>query len=663
MRENDSQNHFRRWAPVLAVALLALPVRAHAAAPVGAAERAQAQQLVSLVDYVAADYPRAVKDGKVLVASEYAEQKALLADALELSGQLPSAAVGFDASPAIRALQAQADAIASGDALAASIQRLRGELVERYGIATAPARLPSPEHGKALYTQACQACHGADGKAQTDTAKELNPTPARFDDAERMEKLSPFRAFNAVTFGVTGTSMPSFDVLSESDRWDLATYLFTLRDAPADALRARDTLVTAGLSFGPQQLATLSDGELLGRLQQSGAASADAANALGFLRQQQAYREPAAGDLAAVRRGFEESAMAYSRGDKVKAKAVLLTTYLDGYEPKEPALRARNADRVAEVEDAFVQMRGAIEAGSPAPQVRARHARLDALLERSESEAGQKGAAQVAFWGSLIIVLREGLEAALLVATLLAVLKRSGRASQAGAVHLGWVLALGCGVATWFLSGKVIEGSGAHRETVEGVVQLLTAAFLFYASHWLLARAHAQRWLSFIKTQAPGNAGAMAVLGLSFLAVFREMFEVVVFYRGLLIETGGQALMLWLGAALGAALLMVAVLGFMRVGKKLPIGPFLLSCGLLLVCLSVVMTGHGVRALQEAGWLRLTPLDFHSISLLGIYNSVEGLLAQAALTVALVGSALWSRFSGGAEPTPPTPKPLTPAAR
>ena len=107
----------------------------------------------------------------------------------------------------------------------------------------------------------------------------------------------------------------------------------------------------------------------------------------------------------------------------------------------------------------------------------------------------------------------------------------------------------------------------------------------------------------------------------------------------------------------------LAAVGFMRVGKKLPIGPFLLSCGLLLVCLSVVMTGHGVRALQEAGWLRLTPLDFHSISLLGIYNSVEGLLAQAALTVALAGSALWSRFSGGAEPTPPAPKPLTPAAR
>ncbi|MBS2028252.1 MAG: FTR1 family protein [Deltaproteobacteria bacterium] len=641
----------------LAVVSLAAPARAE---EVSADVRSQAQQLVTLVDYVAADYPRAVDHGKITTQSEYAEQRGLLADALEIAKLLPSKEVGFDAAPALVKLDAQAAQIADGDVLATGLHALRTELVARYGIATAPTALPQRSHGAALYEQACAACHGLDGKALTDTARELHPTPARFDEAERMDKLSPFRAFNAVTYGVKGTSMPSFDVLSESDRWDLATWIFTLRSGPADAARARVTLIAAGLTVGPPQLATLTDGDILGRLTNAHIPPDDATNALAFLRQTGAYVPPPSGDLDAVRSAFSRASMSYVQGDRAGARNLLLTAYLDGYEPREPALRARDADRVSEVEDAFVQLRGAMEAGDVPDVVRSREARLDALLE-AQGQTNTKGAAQVAFWGSLIIVLREGLEAALLVATLLAVLKRSGRQSQARAVHTGWMLALGTGVVTWFVSGHLIAASGANRETVEGVVQLLTAAFLFYASHWLLARAHAQRWLGFLNKQAPGAGSAAAVMGLAFLAVFREMFEVVVFYRGLLIETGGQTLMLWLGATAGAAALAVAVLGFMRVGKKLPLRPFLLTCGLLLIGLSVVMVGHGVRALQEAGWLRLTPLAFSSVSAVGLYNSVEGLVAQAVLLVAVAVSALWSRLSGeGGKPVGPA-SPAAPA--
>lgn len=655
MIENDSQNRFRFL--TLAVVLLLVGVRpAHAAPGADDAERLQAQQLVALIDYVAADYPRAVQGGRVLVQSEYLEQKGLLQDAEGLAAALPSSRQGFDAVPAVRALEQLAAKVAPGEEMAAAIQALRTELVARYGIATAPTRLPSLEHGRALYAQACAACHGLDGRSETDTAREQNPVPARFVDPERMNKLSPFRGFNAVTFGVKGTSMPAYDVLSESDRWDLATYLFTLRKPTFDAARARAALVAAGVSFSPQQLATLTDGDILARLATQPPDAA--AEALAFLRGDGAYHPADAGDLAAVRKGFDDAARRYLGGETRAARLLLLSTYLDGFEPREPALRARNAERVAEVEDAFVQLRGAMESGAAPSVVQQRAARLDALLERTAAEGSSKGAKQVAFWGSLLIVLREGLEAALLVATLLAVLKRSGRANQARAVHLGWVLALGGGVVTWFASGKLIAASGAHREIVEGLVQLCTAGFLFYASHWLLARAHAQRWVGFLQRQAPGAGGALAVLGLAFLAVFREMFEVVVFYRGLLIETGGEGAMLWLGAGVGASALVVAVVGFMRVGKRLPLRPFLLTCGLLLCGLSVVMVGHGVRALQEADWLRLTPVGFRSISLLGLYNSAEGLAAQAALVLALLISALIARASSHHGPMHP---PTTPA--
>jgi high-affinity iron transporter len=652
MIENDSQNRFRfrtLLVPVLGILLCG----AQAPAPVTDVERAQAQQLVALIDYVAADYPRAVKDGRVLVQSEFVEQKGLLQDAEGIAASLPSAQQGFDAVPSVRTLEQLATRVGSGEEMAAGILALRSELVARYGIATAPTRLPSLGHGRALYVQACAACHGLDGRSETDTAREQNPVPARFVDAERMNKLSPFRGFNAVTFGVKGTSMPAYDVLSESDRWDLATYLFTLRMPAFDAERARAALINAGQSFGPAQLATLTDGDILSRLQPK-LAGPEAENALGFLRGEGAYRAPDSGDLAAIRRGFDDAVKRFNSGDTRGGRSLLLATYLDGFEPREPALRARDSERVAEIEDAFVQVRGAMEAGAGPSVIAQRAGRLDALLERAGNAGSSQGAGQVAFWGSLLIVLREGLEAALLVATLLAVLRRSGRSGEARAVHLGWILALGCGVITWFASGKLIAASGARREIVEGLVQLCTAAFLFYASHWLLARAHAQRWVGFLQRQAPGAGGALAVLGLAFMAVFREMFEVVVFYRGLLIETGGQAAMLWLGAGVGAGALMVAVLGFMRVGKKLPLRPFLLTCGLLLCGLSVVMVGHGVRALQEADWLRLTPVGFRSVSLIGLYNSAEGLAAQVALVLALVASAVLARTaSSSGSPLPP----------
>jgi high-affinity iron transporter len=668
MNENDYQNQ-NRWRAgwVTALLLVSGVARAAPVAPALTEEaKSQAQQLVALIDYVAADYPRAVSHGKVALDSEFEEQKGLLKDADELAQALPAA--GVEIGKPLHAIQAQVAAVAEGDAVAASILTLRTQLIAAYQVGTAPETTPSHASGAALYQTACAACHGADGRAQTPSSKELTPPPARFDEAERMAKLSPFRAYNAITYGVKGTSMPGYDLLSERERWDLATYLFTLRHPEAEATQGQEALLRAGYQSSPKKLATQTDGDLLALLAERKLSDADAFAALGVLRGDQAYREPVAGDLAAIRRGFAQAAAIYRGGNPGAAKSVLLSTYLDGFEPKEPALRARDAHLVAEVEDAFVQLRGAIEARKPAGEVTQKAARLDALVEKTEQSGPTQGAGQVAFWGSLLIVLREGLEAALLVATLLSLLKKAGRGEDTRAVHTGWTLALGAGVGIWFLSGRLLDGSGANREVFEGSIQLLTAGFLFWASHWLLARSRASKWMVELKqSSAKGaSAGKRAVFTLAFLAVFREMFEVVVFYRGLQIETGGQTGMLWAGAAVGAALLSVAVVGFLRVGKKLPIGPFLLACGTLLCILAVVMTGHGVRALQEADWIQLTPVGFQSLPLIGVYNSVEGLVGQALLLVLLVGSAVWSRLAptrpSGPAPTAPTPGAPTPAA-
>jgi high-affinity iron transporter len=293
-----------------------------------------------------------------------------------------------------------------------------------------------------------------------------------------------------------------------------------------------------------------------------------------------------------------------------------------------------------------------MEAGLDASVVASGAARLDSLLQRLQTGGAERGPAQVAFWGALLIVLREGLEAALLVAALLAALRRAGRAAQGRAVHLGWALALLLGVVAWWASGRLFEDGGPSRVRVEGTIQLATAAFLFYASHGLLARERGRRWIAFLSERAASHASAASALGLAFLAGFREVFEAGVLLRGLLVETGDRLALVGAGAAVAGGLLLAAVLGFQRAGHRLPVGPLLSGSGLLLSLLSVVMTGQGLRALQEAGVLHLTPLPFDSIEVVGLYNSVEGLLAQAALLLTLLLSFAGRGWFGGAKGKP-----------
>ena len=128
-----------------------------------------------------------------------------------------------------------------------------------------------------------------------------------------------------------------------------------------------------------------------------------------------------------------------------------------------------------EIESAFLAVRGDIDRGGPGLDAGA--ARLDTLLERADARG--PGGALVAFVAALAIALREGVEAALVVAAMLALLRKSGRVRDAAAVHLGWTSALLAGAATWWVSGALlVRLSGAHRELVEGVLQLVTAALL-----------------------------------------------------------------------------------------------------------------------------------------------------------------------------------------
>ena len=182
--------------------------------------------------------------------------------------------------------------------------------------------------------------------------------------------------------------------------------------------------------------------------------------------------------------------------------------------------------------------------------------------------------------------------------------------------------------------------SGAQRETTEGVTALLSAAVLLYAGYWLHSRSHADRWQTYISGGLKGvmSSGQLWMMGLiSFLAVYREAFETVLFMQVLWVpaDVTGRSAVLG-GLAAGAAALAVCAWVVTRFSKKLPIGLFFGLSAMFLAVMAVVFAGKGIAALQAAGSLPMSPVGFPGIPSLGVYPNIQGLLLQAVIVVLIV---------------------------
>jgi high-affinity iron transporter len=453
--------------------------------------------------------------------------------------------------------------------------------------------------------------------------------------------LTPQRIFSAGTYGVPKTAMPAFDAgLTDEERWDVAFHVLTLAN-PGGSPRGVELARASLLPTRYQDLATLADDDLRARLTAAGLGPAEQEEAIAAVRAGPFSEDRGSHPqgLAQARRAVQRAVSLARSRDQDGARRALISAYLDDFEPHEAGLRAREANLVQDVESAFLALRASIDGKDG--RLDANAARLDSLLEKADARG--PGGALVAFVAALAIALREGVEAALLVAAMLALLRKAGREGDARAVHVGWASALLAGAVTWWGSGVlIVRLSGANRELAEGLLQLLTAALLLYASHWLLASLSARRLVSFLSAKTMAAGSGAVILGLTFVAVYREMFEVVLFFRGLLLEAPGDGAAVAGGAVAGLGALVAVVAVFQRVGRKLKPRPLLVTCGVLLRVLAVRMVGNGVRSLQVLGVLPLTVWGAFEVPALGLYATREGLCAQAFVLLVLIGSALWT---------------------
>ncbi len=591
------------------------------------------RMLVHLLDYVSTDYRGAVAGGRVKSASEYREQ---LEFARTAAGLAQRSAKAPRAAAQARELVSLVESKAAPERVAALAQSVRADVLRAYAIPLSPESWPDLAQGAALFAKNCAVCHGATGRGDGPEGLKLHPRPADFHDAALMDGFTPFRAYNAIHEGVPGTKMPAFGAgFNDKETWALAFYVFSLRYQDDPAARQAAPSIDERLLA---EAASQPDARLAGEPGLSSAAVAALRLHSGGVG---AGNGPS---LARARELLSLGVRSYARGDVPSASRETVAAYLEGVEPAEPRLRADDPALVARLEDRMGAVRAAISGKRSPEEVRRAAADADdALVSAQAALAGAGGSLTMALLVSVGIVLREGFEAVVIVLVLLAVVRATGSKKAEAWVHAGWLAALGLGALAWAFSGWLMS-LASSREVLEGVTSVVAVVVLLYVGFWLHSRTEITEWKRFVHgrvRQALEGEKLWGLAAISFMAVFREIFETVLFLRAASLGGGHAAVVASaIGAASALLLVIVAAWALLRFSVRLPVREIFSFSALMMALLAVILAGQAAHSLQEAGWLGVTlaPRPWR-VDSLGLFPTLQAWLAQAgALSLSI---ALW----------------------
>ena len=671
---------------IYASALVAL-----ALAPASAdAQESPARRLANIVGVAVDEYQKGVDAaGLIVLQLEYDEAVAFLNDARDVAARVTD-----DRAPKLVALVIELQKAVARRARPEQLLATRDALITLLGpdasldFPTEPIDLTE---GRAIYQQRCASCHGDAGRGDGFAAVGMLPVPAKLADHELMADVTPAIMYRVVSVGIPGTSMAGAADLTPAQRWAVVTYVTTLRAADGDAARGRAILtarctgcangaVPAGHSIAwladrhdKQLLAALAAGDpLLGLDATMPVRDADARAVVAALRAEprivadvaRSPRVVAADVLAMVDRSIASA----QAGDATGAGDLAFDAYV-AFEPLESTVRTRDPALVALLERHFADLKGAVKRGDLNTAVRSRALIANGLPQVVE-RAERPESALSAFFESLLIILREGFEAILILGAVIAFLVRTGNQARVREVWYGVGAGVAASAVLAILLRTVLANAPASREVIEGATMLVAVGVLFWVSYWLLTKVEVAAWTKFIREQVgsaitSGRGTALAVV--AFLAVFREGAETALFYQALLAR-GPQTLSPMLaGLALGTVVLVGLWFGIQHLGVRIPLRTFFGTTSGLLYLLAFIFMGKGIRELQEGNVLSITPIDGAPyFGPLGIFPSAETLVGQGILVVfALV--ALWvtlmpRRMVAVVPPAPSVPAPSAPAS-
>jgi len=599
------------------------------------------QTVIHLLSYVATDYPQAVKDGKIINEQEYQEQKEFSAQAYDLvKGNSFFVGKNTDVLNQLQSLIALVEQKRPAKDISETADKVKNTIIKITGIQTAPKSWPDIKNGQTLYSVKCMVCHGDRGDGRGQDALNLDPPPTNFLDTGLMRKSSPFQAFNTIKLGVQGTSMRPFPELSEKEVWDLAFYIksFPYQKKIQDTNSLRQTFNHIFPRITLTKVSTLSDNQLLDTLKILGGDRETNLEALRILTPEGEGNN----SLSIAINNLNGSLQDYTEGNKTLARTKALSAYLEGIEPVEARLRAADPKFVLDLEQQMLNVRQAIEKnkGNQAVKVEIEKA-LDMIAQANKILMSHKTNFLITFILAASIFLREGVEAFLILAVIIALIRSSGVNKALPWLHGGWITAVVAGVAGWFLSDYIIRFGGKNREIMEGLVSLFAVVILIWVGFWLHSKTEAKQWTNFIKNKIGNYLQKDKMLGLavfSFVVVFREAFEVILFLQAVSLETApGNQSAIGLGVLAATAIIIIIAYLFLKYSKMVPVRKLFLYSSWIIVILAIILMGKGFHSLQESGWIGVSTLPtFLRVEWLGIYPTLQTILAQAALIAAII---------------------------
>ncbi len=251
-----------------------------------------------------------------------------------------------------------------------------------------------------------------------------------------------------------------------------------------------------------------------------------------------------------------------------------------------------------------------------------------------------------AFWinftASIAIILKEGFEAILIVAAIITYLRKKNMEHHLKSVYLGCVIGVFASVLMAILLNALAGGQGDKQELIEGLTMIFATAVLFYTSNWMVSKADEHQWEGYIQNQVSESSEKGSVFGLAstaFLAVFREGAEIVLFYQALVIGANGSTAIsaIWWGLGIGCILLVGVYLVIKFISIKMKLKPFFMATSILMFIMCVAFVGSGIDEFIEGDFISATQIPgFPTFSILGIYPTVETLLAQVLFVIPVV---------------------------
>jgi high-affinity iron transporter len=599
------------------------------------------RRLAATAQLAAQEYRVGIVDGRVVARAEVDEARLFLQESRRSAALLP-ADLRPGAVAEIDTIIRLVQQTVSPDSVEARVRRLAARLSSRLGVTLEeiPTATPSLTRGAEVYQANCAGCHGALGRGDGPAGRALDPSPADLTDAAALQDRSPLDYYRRISIGVVGTSMPAYEArLPVQDRWAAALYASVLRLPPAsgEVPSALQPFTTTG---------RMSDAELLKTL-----ASSDTDPALAQVAAVRSFQPDATADAAGlvfaqVRAQLESTYVLARTGDSA-ASTKALDAYMT-FEQVERGVRAQNPGLATELEAAFASLRTEVADGATETELKAISQRLAGGLERAERALSDHPSPVNLFFQSFVILVREGLEAILIVAALMTFLVKMGAARRKRDINIGVGAAVGASLLTAFALETIFHLSPSRQEALEGVTMMLATVMLFYVSYWLLSKMEVVKWNHFVRSKvsdALTRGSSLALASAAFLAVYREGFETVLFYKALFLSGGSQggATPIVSGILAGSVVLVAAYIAMNRFGIRLPLKPFFGVTSALLYYMAFVFAGKGVAELQEGGLLPTSIVSWAPrVPALGIYPTVESLVAQGVLLLLLLAALAWT---------------------